>query len=606
MRTWKRMMPVAVCAVSAMSLGVAASAGPGPTTELAWLELTGTPTEAAGPFAWIGMGEGDTLRSLVERVDEVAYDDTIDGLVIRVKDAALGVTQIQELGRAMNRLRESGKQIHVFAENYGTPEILLGAYADEVIIQSGGTVSIPGLHMEEMFLRDTLEWVGITPDYVQIGAYKGAEEQMMNTEPSPEWDENISGLLDSMYANMRGMIQDGYDLSSDELDQVMEEAWWASDKQGIALGIIDSAVDLPNLMDHLGEAYGTGDAEISLDLNDEVPGMQIDMANPFAMLTMLSKKPNHTARRPTIAVLHINGTIIDGDSKPGGFLGGGSSVGSRTIRNAIESILKQDMIKGVVVRIDSPGGSAIASEIIWQGLDRLKAEKPVWISVGSMAASGGYYIAVGGDRIYAEQSSIVGSIGVVGGKLAMGGLYDKVRIHIKERNRGPRAGLASGINPWTDEEREMVRARMKETYDQFTGHVAAGREGIDLSKTAEGRLFTGDRALDLKMVDAIGGLDDTMHELAAEVGLDDFEVMEFPGPKSFDELIEDMLGGFGVTAPGVMASGSAADPILAAMASLRTLLGEQRFEMVRDAINANLLLRDEPVLLTMPRVIMFR
>ncbi len=601
MRTWKRMLPAAVCAASVMGAAVPSLAGP--TTELAWLELSGTPTEAAGPFAWIGMSEGDTLRSLVERVDEVAYDDSIDGLVIRVKDAALGVTQIQELGRAMNRLRESGKQIHVFAENYGTPEILLGSYADEVIIQSGGTVSIPGMHMEEMFLRDTLEWVGITPDFVQIGAYKGAEEQMMNTEPSPEWDENISGLLDSMYANMRGMIQDGYDLTSDELDHVMEEAWWASDQQGIALGIIDAAVDLPNLMDHLGKAYGTDEAEVSLDLNDEIPGMQIDMANPFAMLTMLSKKPSHTARRPTIAVLHINGAIVDGDSSPGGIFGG-STVGSRTIRNAIESILKQDMIKGVVVRIDSPGGSAIASEIIWQGLDRLKAEKPVWISVGSMAASGGYYIAVGGDRIYAEQSSIVGSIGVVGGKLAMGGLYDKLHIHIKERNRGPRAGLASGINPWTEAERELIRTRMKETYDQFTGHVAAGREGIDLSKTAEGRLFTGDRALELKMVDAIGGLDDTMHELAAEVGLDDFEVMEFPGPKSFEDLLEDMLGGFGVTAPGVAAS--SADPIVAAMGSLRTLLGEQRFKMVRDAVNANLLLRDEPVLLTMPRVIMFR
>jgi len=602
MRNWKRFVPAAICAAS--TIGLAATTLAGPTTELAWLELSGTPTEAAGPFAWIGMSDGDTLRSLVERVDEVAYDDTIDGLVIRVKDAALGVTQVQELGRAMKRLRESGKQIHIFAENYGTPEVLLGAYADEVIIQSGGTISIPGLHMEEMFLRDTLEWVGITPDYVQIGAYKGAEEQMMNTEPSPEWDENISGLLDSMYANMRSMIEDGYDLSPGELDHVMEEAWWASDQQGIGLGIIDAAVDLPNLMDHLGEAYGTGDAEVSLDLNDENPGMEIDMANPFAMLTMLSKKPNHTARRPTIAVLHINGTIIDGDSKPGGFLGGGSSVGSRTIRNAIEDILKQDMIKGVVVRIDSPGGSAIASEIIWQGLKRLETKKPVWISVGSMAASGGYYIAVGGDRIYAERSSIVGSIGVVGGKLAMGGLYDKVHVHIKERNRGPRAGLASGINPWTDQEQELVRSRMKETYDQFAGHVAEGREGIDLSKTAEGRIFTGDRALELKMVDAIGGLDDTMHELAAKIGLDDFEVMEFPGPKSLEDMLSDMLGGFGVKAPGVAAS--SADPIVAAMASLRTVLGEQRFNMVRDAINANLLLRDEPVLLTMPRVIMFR
>lgn len=592
MKKFKRALPIVLCA------GLASIATA--QTELAWLELTGTPTEAEGPLAWLGLTEGDTLRSLVERVDEVAYDDDIAGLVIRVKDAAFNTTQIQELGRAMNRLRESGKKIHVYAENYGTPEILLGAYADEVIVQSGGTVSLPGMHMEEMFLRDTLNWVGITPDYVQIGKYKGAEEQMMNAAPSPAWDENISGLLDGLYSNMRTMIQDGYGFSSDELDRVMEQAWWASDRQGIDLGLIDAAVDLPNLIAHLGESYGD-EVEVTLDLNEVVGGMTLDMNNPFAMLAKLSQEPDHTARRPTIAILHINGPIIDGDSSAGGFMGG-ASVGSRTVRNAIKDILSQDMIKGVVVRIDSPGGSAIASEIIWQGLKQLEEEKPVWVSVGSMAASGGYYIAVGGQRIYAEQSSIVGSIGVVGGKLAMGGLYDKLNVRIVERNRGPRAGLLGGVNPWTSEERELVRQRMTETYEQFTGHVVDGREGIDITKTAEGRLFTGDKALELKMVDAIGGLDDAMHELAAEVGLDDFEVMEFPGPVSIEEMIGDMLGGF-VSAPGVIQGTS---EITSTMMAMRELLGPQRFNMVRDAINANLQMRDEPVLLTMPRVIMFR
>jgi len=591
MKMWKRALPI-VCA------GLASIATA--QTELAWLELTGTPTEAEGPLAWLGLSEGETLRSLVERVDEIVYDDDIAGLVIRVKDAVLNTTQIQELGRAMNRVRESGKKIHVFAENYATAEILLGAYADEVIVQSGGTVSLPGMHMEEMFLRDTLNWVGITPDYVQIGKYKGAEEQMMNAAPSPAWDENITGLLDSMYANMRAMIQDGYGFSPSELDHVMEQAWWASDRQAIDLGLVDAAVDLPNLMAHLGEGYGDK-VEVTLDLNEDVGGMAIDMNNPFAMLAKLSQEPDHTARRPTIAILHINGPIVDGDSSAGGFMGG-ATVGSRTIRNAIKEILAQDMIKGVVVRIDSPGGSAIASEIIWQGLKQLEEKKPVWISVGSMAASGGYYIAVGGQRIYAEQSSIVGSIGVVGGKLAMGGLYDKLNINIVERNRGPRAGLLGGVNPWTSEERDLIRQRMTETYEQFTKHVADGREGIDLSKTAEGRLFTGDKALELKMVDAIGGLDDAMHELAADVGLDDFEVLEFPGPISFEEMISDMLGGF-VSAPGVLRGSS---EITSTMMSLRELLGPQRFNMVRDAINANLQMRDEPVLLTMPRVIMFK
>ncbi|RMH14732.1 MAG: signal peptide peptidase SppA [Planctomycetota bacterium] len=593
MKLNRAVVPCLAGLLSSLAFG---ASGP---TGLAWLEISGTPIEQPSPFAWLGLEEGDTLRSLVERIDEVTYQDGVEGLVIRLKDAGLGTTHIQELGEALNRVRASGKKVHVFAENYGTAELLLGSFADEVLIQSGGAVSLPGMYMEEMFLRDTLEWIGLRPDFVQIGDYKGASEAMMNSEPSGPWEENISGLLDSLYENMRDMIKQGRGLNDAELDRAMERAWWASDTDAIELGLIDGAVDLPVLMDHLEESYG-GEVEIAYDLNETSSGFSFDAANPFAIFSMLSAEPKHVARRPTIAVLHIDGAIIDGDSTPAGILGG-AQVGSRTIRNAIEDIIDQDMIKGVVVRIDSPGGSAIASEIIWQGLQRLKEEKPVWVSVGSMAASGGYYIAVGGSKIYANPSSIVGSIGVVGGKIAMGGLYDKVHLNVVERTRGPMAGLMGSKKPWTDSERELIRQRMTETYDQFVGRVVDGREGIDISKTAEGRLFVGPRARELNMVDEIGGLDDALHDLAAEIGLDDFEVMDFPGPKSFAEMIEEMFGGV-VSSPS-LAMGQA--QLSAAAAALREILGPQRFEVVRDAMNASIQLREEPVLLTMPRVILF-
>lgn len=583
--------------VAGLFAPVALASGP---VGLAWLELSGTPTEQPSPFAWLGLDDSDTLRSLVERIDEVAYHDDVPGLVIRMKDAALGVTQIQELGQAMGRVRESGKKVHLFAENYGTAELLLGSYADEVLIQSGGAVSLPGMYMEEMFLRDTMEWVGLRPDFVQVGAYKGAEEMFMNSAPSPAWEKNITGLLDGMYENMRTMLMEGRGFSAGQLDRAMEKAWWATDKQAIELGLIDGAIDLPLLYDYLGEQYD-GDVEVTVDLNESAGTSPFDTSNPFAIFSLLSKKPTHKATSPTIAVLHIDGAIIDGDSTPGGFLGG-AQVGSRTIRNAIEDIIEQDQIMGVVVRIDSPGGSAIASEIIWQGLQRLGEKKPVWVSVGSMAASGGYYIAVGGSKIYANPSSIVGSIGVVGGKIAMGGLYDKLHVKVVERTRGPMAALESSTTPWSEAQRGLIRQRMTETYDQFVGHVKAGRPGIDISKTAEGRLFVGTDAIELKMVDAIGGLDAAIYELADEVGLEDFEVMDFPGPKSFSEMIEEIFGGF-VQAPG-MAMGQV--QMNAVAATLREVLGPQRFEMVRDAINAGMQLRREPVLLTMPKVIMVR
>jgi protease-4 len=592
----KMMSRTLACVAGLVSSVAVAKAEP---VGLAWLELSGTPTEKPSPFEWLGMSEGDTLRSLVERIDEVAFHDDVAGLVIRIKDAGLGVSQIEEIGRAMSRVREAGKKIHVFAENYANTELLLGSYADGVLIQTGGNVSLSGLHMEEMYLRDTLAWVGMTPDYVQIGDYKGADEMMMKSEPSAAWESNISGLLDGMYGAMRQIMMDGRGLNDEELDHAMSEGWWADEHEAKSLGLIDGAVDLPDLLAHLGDEYGS-EVEVAIDLNEQT-SFEMDMANPFAFLSILTKEPNHIATGPTIAVLHIDGAIVDGDSSAGGFLGG-SSVGARTIRNAIEDIIEQDEIRGVVVRIDSPGGSAIASEVIWQGLQRLAEDRPVWISIGSMAASGGYYIAVGGQRIYANPSSIVGSIGVVGGKIAMGGLYDKLHVNIVERSRGPRSDLFSSTRPWSDVERALVEKKMRQTYDQFAGHVADGRPGIDLSRTAEGRLFVGEQALELNMIDAIGGLDDAIHELAGELNLDEFDVMDFPGPKALGDLVEEMFGGF-VKSPGVL---SAQVPLAGVAATMKELLGEQRFEVLRDAINANMQLRHEPVLLTSPRVLLFR
>jgi protease IV len=300
-------------------------------------------------------------------------------------------------------------------------------------------------------------------------------------------------------------------------------------------------------------------------------------------------------------VLHIDGAIIDGDSSSGGLFGGEASVGSRTIRNALEDIASQGNIKGVVVRIDSPGGSATASEVIWQGIRRVAATKPVWVSVGSMAASGGYYCAVAGDKIYVNPSSIVGSIGVVGGKLSLGGLYEKLKVNVVEHGRGPRAGLFRSTNPWTPDEVALVRAKMQETYDLFTKRVSAGRSRIDLAKTAEGRLFVGPKAVELKMADKVGGLHEAVNDLATSISLADFDVMSYPAPKPIEEAISDMFKGF-VRSPGVAASPLSREVDAAGLA----LFGKSEWSQLKASIEALLLLRKEPVVLVGPRALMFR
>ncbi|CAN0569950.1 unnamed protein product, partial [Laminaria digitata] len=222
---------------------------------LAVIEIAGSPAEVEVGYSWLGDGS-DSLLGIINTIDTLAFDKEFSGLVIRLKDSALSTTQVEEIGRAIKRLRGDDKKVHVFAEGYGTNDLLLAAYADEAILQQGGYVSFPGLHAEEMYLADTLEWLGVKAQLVQVGDFKGANEEMTRSTPSPAWDQNISGLLDSMYANIRGMMMDGRDMNEQELDDAMRVIWAASGEEAIASGVIDAQVDLPKLRAHFEDQYG--------------------------------------------------------------------------------------------------------------------------------------------------------------------------------------------------------------------------------------------------------------------------------------------------------------------------------------------------------------
>ena len=590
---------------AALSAAYAQDGATATKARVATIELEGAlkdrPSETGMIF---GKSDTHTLQDVVEAIKAAGDDGNLDGIVIQVRDAELGATQVEELSAAIREIRGKGKKVHLFADAYGTVELMLGSACDEVIAQTGAPVSMPGLYMEEMFLADTLAWAGLKADYVQVGDYKGASEQMARNSPSPQWSQNIDGLLDSMYANIRGPMLRGRELTDKQLDGAMETLWMADSAEAKEAKLIDSVIDLPQLTAHLKTEYNKPISWKS-DLLGHDEETQMDMSNPFAMLMKLGETPDYTPTGPTIAVLHIDGAIVDGESTTPGLMGGSASVGSRTIRSALEDIRKEDEIRGVIVRIDSPGGSATASEVIWQGVRRLAEKKPVWISVGSMAASGGYYIAVSGDKIYVNPSSIVGSIGVVGGKIAMGELYDKLKVNVVGRGRGPKADIFASEKTWSDAQREEVRTKMTDTYNLFTSRVTAGRKGIDLSKTAEGRLFTGDKALGLKMADAIGGLDVALGDLAKSLDLDDYEVMHYPAPRSFADVLEDAFGGM-VQAPGVKAPmGHAAMGQAQLMGMIRTVVGEKAFAQLEPQINGYMQMREGKVLLMSPKALIF-
>lgn len=579
-----------------MTAGVALAA---PTVGFMKIEKSLPERQTVAPF--FGSQDKHTLRDVIEKLDEAAArDDGLAGIVIRLSEPALSRTQVEELSAAIAKVRETGKKVHLFTEIYGPNELALGAVCDEVLIQAGGAVSLPGMYMEEMFLADTLRWVGVTPDFVQIGDYKGASEMYANAAPSPQWEQNINGLLDGLYAAMREPIKSGRGMSDEQLDAAMMELAFADAKDAVKFGVVDKELDRLALDEHLETIYGENWAVDSvLDGRDA----KADLANmglfeAFQQIMQSMEGGDRRTTRETIAVLHIDGPIVDGKSSGGGPLGGGPSVGAITIREALKKIEDDQNIKGLIVRVNSPGGSAIASENIWQGVRRVAEKKMVWTSVGSMAASGGYYIAVAGEKIYVNPSSIVGSIGVVGGKLAMHGLYDKAKINVVPRARGPMASLMGAYDPWTTEQRAYIRRVMTQVYDQFVSRVTAGRKGIDVSKTAEGRLFTGQKGIDLKMADALGGIDTALTDMAEALDLADgqYDVIDYPGPMSFEDLLGDAFP----------MSGGARGELPATLAAMRTLIGPAAYDQLASSMAALLQLRKEPVVLVSPSVLIVK
>lgn len=581
--------------ILALSLVMLAGEAGARQAQVALVQIEGAPRDVPGPLAWLSGGE-PTFRQILHALHAAAKDPRLRSVVLRLKDAELDAARVEELAEAFAALRDAGKRVVVYSDLFGPSELLLGAAADRVLAQPGAPVSLPGLYMEELFLADTLAWIGLQADFVQVGDYKGAAETLARNAPSPEWDQNINQLLDGLYANMTRRLRQGRGLQPSDLDAALRDAWLADAADAVKARLIDEQVDLATLDEHL--ARDLGDAvEWREDLLADA-GPRLDLNNPFALLQALSRQPDRAAKRPSIAVLHLAGTIVDGESSPAGLLGG-ETVGSRSIRRELENILADDLIKGVVVRIDSPGGSATASEIIWQGLRRVAAAKPVWASVGSMAASGGYYVAVGCDRIYVNPSSIVGSIGVVGGKIAMAGLYDLARVGVVPRARGPRAAMFSNLHPWSDAERELVRQKMKRTYDLFTDRVARARRGIDLDAVAHGRLFTGERAVELRLADKAAGLHAAITDLARQLNLDDYDVMDFPGPRSLEEVLDDAMKGL----PFLSAAGPSDHH---AVTLARQLLGPATCRRLAAQAQGLALLRHSPVVLVCPRALIFR
>lgn len=569
-----------------------------------WLKLSGSLRDRPVPFAWVDQAEaGPSLQGVLRQLDTVARQPRYEGVVIYLDQPTLSLAQVDAIANAMHQVRQAGKKVLVFSMAYDLKSYLLATNADLILLQHKGTVELAGISMQEMYLAGLLKKVGVKADLMQIGRYKGAEEPLTRTGPSKFWSENIDHLLDDFYAQILEQIGHNRHWTNKQVEAVMHDSWTMSDADCLKRGVVDRLVDrdLQAVTEvQFGDAFAWDD---SMGLSK---GGAMAAQNPFALLQMLFQPSDAgRTRRATVAVLHATGPITSGDSSVASGPFSANTIGSRSFVKTLGKLRDDPNVKGVVIRLDSPGGSALASEVIWQAIRDLADHKPVYVSVGSMAASGGYYMSCACDEIYVSPASIVGSIGVVGGKITLGGLYKKLGIDVYERSRGPLSGMFSSSEPFTPEERKAMEAGLKRVYQQFLDrvHTGRGKRLADVTKVAAGRVFSGRQAVANGMADHIGDQREAVRDMAKQLHLakGHYDVLEYPSPMSLGDYLNSM---FGVHSPKIDMRAPALPAGLVETA--RAVLGVQAWTEARQVLTGLLQLRGESALTLMPCAIVLR
>ena len=581
----------ATVAIATTTAAFAETTRPAPA-RLGWVEIAGTVRGGPPVFAWSG-SDGSRLGGLTGKLASIAHGAEYDGAIVRLRRPNLALHQVQALGAAIARVRAAGKTVVAVADTFELPAYLLACSADAILLNSGGTLRLTGIGAEELYLGGLLERIGVSVDLVRVGRFKGAGEALTRTQPSEPWNRNIDGVLDDLYRQIRETIARRRGMTVEAVSEALAHALHEGRRSYRDRGLIDGVVenDLRGAVERvLGEPA----------IWDPTRGRHESEAprSPWALIRKLFRGSDGGGGGPAIAAIDARGPIVSGTSAPGGPFGA-ARVGSRTMRRALREARRLDRVRGVLIRLDSPGGSAVASEAIWQAIRRTARKKPVYVSVGATAASGGYYVASAATRVYAAEASIVGSIGVVGGKIVLRDLYDELGIGVHRRSRGPLGGMFHTSRPFTETERGRLRKALERTYRRFVDRVRTGRgEALaDMAAVGAGRIFTGAQAEDRGLVDATGGRAAALRALARRTGLDpeSTPLMRIPGPMSLPELLDRMLA---------LDRGLGAEAELRAAA--RRLLGPVAWRRAARVLTGLRELRREPILALMPAVVALR
>ncbi|MCP4918844.1 MAG: signal peptide peptidase SppA [Proteobacteria bacterium] len=518
----------------------------GETSDQAWLDvhLRGPIHDGPKPDSLIVDPEQIplTVHDISAAIHAAAADDDIDGLVLHLDGHGLGLAGAQDIRSALVAFDEAGKECRAWSKVYENIDWYLASACGELHIHPEGVPMAIGLKVSTTYFAGTFEKLGVSGDFERVGEFKSAIETYENTAPSEPTIHMYTELLDSLYTTFVQDIADGREMSFAEVQALVDDPPVTA-QTAVDRGMLDA-------MTYKDEF----DEQIEAELVD-LDGYAADLRNSW--------------RRSSeqVAVVHLQGTIIDGESTSGGF--GGDNIGDITTVELLERLKDDEDVIAVVLRVDSPGGSALSSDVMWRAIEQLAEEKPVVASMAGYAASGGYYISMPADYIVAEPSTLTGSIGVFGGKFALAGLYEKLGVTTWTQQRGDLANLYNTTEPFSEAERKAIRTRIVAFYDTFVQKAADGRGMTwdEIDAVAGGRVWTGAQAVEVGLVDEVGSLEDAIAiaiELAAPEDPDDIGRRILPRRQT---LMEAILKSLNEQQASVDAS-----------AQMRNLMGDEAFE----------------------------
>ena len=465
-------------------------------------------------------GKTKSFYKLCDLIDEIAEDDSIQFVLFNLSDGNLVMNSAQqdELSRRLAKCKSKGKKLIAWLQDASNVHLSIASQCDEIFMSDLGSVDMPSQAMNTMFYRDAMDLIGVKASVVRAGDFKGAVEPYMNPVMSEGLRSHYIDMLESLNSSRISRISKGRGLTTASVRELQRKRILSAN-EALAAGLVTRIAPLGTMEKSVKDFVGS---EISWSKPKPKAKNEISL---FDVLRMSSSKGSKTKlKTDSIAVLHLQGAIVDGKSNSAG------EIVSEPTAKVIQDLASNDKVKAVVVRINSPGGSATASEIIRQELSQLASKKPVIFSMGEMAASGGYWITCIGKPIYAERSTITGSIGVFTMKMSFGSLFRRVGVHVESVALDPAAEQDSMARPWTEDDVAGVQKFIDQIYDRFLSIANESRK-IPIEKLkdlAGGRVWSGEQAKANGLVDELGGLDDSLVAVAKVASLDKYDVVHYP------------------------------------------------------------------------------